>query len=296
MNDTTRRRPTRRGAILKGLCTGTLGIACLLMVLEARAAHDMSCNESHPAHADCGIHNMMVVGEKTIFLSHLPMFQSEHRFQVVLEAAFRKDGLSLDDVYAQDRKGHCDTKMYTLAPSSEFVLAELFRIDDQTPPRKTFQGTVVRGHLERGGSPIEGLTDVDVEVIKVVYARELKPDERKTDTLEYILFGRAQELYLAHRLSQAPDFDQIVAVKIDAPSFTEAELNRGVMVIIPNRENSTAQRLKANEMVAAQGHVTGAHQFVPLQLHIGVEYYFEEGELSSPANFRQTPQEQAAGF
>ena len=38
---------------------------------------------------------MMVVGEQTIFLSHLPMFHSEHRFQVIVEAAFEQNGTSL---------------------------------------------------------------------------------------------------------------------------------------------------------------------------------------------------------
>jgi hypothetical protein len=33
---------------------------------------------------------MMVIGEETIFLAHLPMFQSEHRFQVIMEASVRE--------------------------------------------------------------------------------------------------------------------------------------------------------------------------------------------------------------
>jgi hypothetical protein len=186
--------------------------------------------------------------------------------------------------------------MYTVSPSETFVLAQLFSGDDRIPRRHAFQGTVFRGHIERGGKPIRGLTDVDVEITKVVYARELPPDERKSDKLEYILFGRGQEFFLAHRITQAPDFDQIVAVKIEASNLTEAELNRGVMVIIPNRGNSAAQRLKAKERVAAEGHVTGADQFLPLRLQVGTEYYFEEGELASPVSFARTPLERAAGF
>jgi hypothetical protein len=41
-------------------------------------------------HPDCGVHHMMVIGEETIFLAHLPMFQSEHRFQVIMEASVRE--------------------------------------------------------------------------------------------------------------------------------------------------------------------------------------------------------------
>jgi hypothetical protein len=239
---------------------------------------------------------MMVVGEETIFLSHLPMFQSEHRFQVVLEATLQKDGKRLDGIYTQDRRNHSATKMYTLAPTDRFILAELFSADERMPRRNTFQGTVFRGHLERGGTPIEALTDSEVGITKVVYARELRPDEPKADKLEYILFGRGQERFLAHRITQAPDFDHLVAVKIEAPGVTEMVLDRGVIVVIADRENSAAQRLKTDELVAAVGHVTGADQPIPLHIRIGTEYYFEEGELSAPASFRQTPLEQAAGF
>jgi hypothetical protein len=97
-------------------------------------------------------------------------------------------------------------------------------------------------------------------------------------------------------MTQAPDFDHIVAVKIDAPSFAEAELNRGVMVMLPNCANSTAQRLKAKGIVAAQGHLIGAKHSLRLQVHVGVEYSFEEGESMLPTRFGQTPLEKAARF
>jgi hypothetical protein len=264
-------------------------------MLEANAAQEISC-DGRDAHPDCGTHNMMVVGQKMIFLSHLPMFHAEHRFQVIFEATFARDSKNLDGIYAQDRKDHAETKMYTVAPSEKFVLAQLFSADERIPPRRAFHAGVFRGHFERGGVPIKGLTDIDVEIIRVVYAMELQPNARKSDALEYILFGSGQEFFLAHRLTRAPDFDHIVAVKMDAHSFTEGELSRGVLVRIPNRENSAAQRLRAEETTAAEGHVTGAHQFLPLQLHVGIEYYFEEGELSVPATFDQTSLENAAGF
>jgi hypothetical protein len=172
----------------------------------------------------------------------------------------------------------------------------VFSTDDQILPRRAFRGTVWRGHLERGGKPISELRDVDIEITRVVYARELRPDDRKSDQLEYLLFGKGPELFLAHRLMQAPDFDQVLAVKIIAHNFSEAELGRGVTVLIRDRENSAAQRLQAMEIVAAQAHVTGAHQVLPLQIHVGIEYYFEEGELSSPPDSNRTPLEKIAGF
>ena len=50
-----------------------------------------------------GIHNMAVVGEHAIFLSHLPMFMPPHDAQVVLEASSFKNGKNVDAVHAADR-------------------------------------------------------------------------------------------------------------------------------------------------------------------------------------------------
>jgi hypothetical protein len=74
-------------------------------------------------------------------------------------------------------------------------------------------------------------------------------------------------------------------------------LSLGVRAAILGRENSAASRIKEKEKVMGQGHVTGAHQFLQLQIQAGVEFYFEEGELSShDGEFDPTPEETEAGF
>ncbi len=242
-------------------------------------------------------HNMMVVGEGSVFLSHLPMFMSPHNFQVILEATFTSGGKNVQEVYTKDRQSHRQTKMYTLRPEESFKLPSLFT---PTPSsRNSFKGTILRGHLERGGVEIEGLTNIDVNVKRVVYAQKLGRGFDKSDKLTYILFGSGQELFLAHVIAKPPDFDQILSVKIDdAPS--DEELKHAVSVVILDRENSATRRIKEKEKVVGQGHVTGAHQFLQLQLQAGTEFYFEEGELSSSKMtdemFKPTPEEGKAGF
>src|SRR5262245_20172772 len=62
------------------------------------------------------IHNMLIVGQQNLYLSHLPMFQESgqplmpHRFQVILEVAFTKQ-----EAYAKDRQAHPAT-IYMLNP------------------------------------------------------------------------------------------------------------------------------------------------------------------------------------
>ena len=109
--------------------------------------------------------------------------------------------------------------MYTVAPSDVFMLSSLFAPELQ-PARTAFSGTVFRGHLERPGNQmIEGLQDINVRITRVIYARELRSDDERSDELGYILFGKTDELFLAHQITQAPDFDQIVAVTVTATAL-----------------------------------------------------------------------------
>ena len=111
-------------------------------------------------------HNWMLVGSQTAFLSHLPMFEklnpagtdylTPHRFQVILQASFTSRGSDVSPLYFADRRDHKNVKMFTVSPSKDFVLAQVV----SSPPLKSFQATVFRGHLERGGQPIRGLQNV----------------------------------------------------------------------------------------------------------------------------------------
>ena len=83
-------------------------------------------------------HNMMLVGEGAAFLSHLPMFRrdesvpelndaktaytSPHRFQVILEAVFTREGKDVTATYFSDREKNPKVNMYTVEPA-EFVLS-----------------------------------------------------------------------------------------------------------------------------------------------------------------------------
>jgi len=69
---------------------------------------------------------------------------------------------------------------------------------------------------------------------------------------------------------------------------------------MPGRHDLPSDRLKTQEVVPVRGHVTGAHQFLNLNITVQAELYFEEGELSSTKMsgklFEQTKEEKKAGF
>ncbi|HEY0407302.1 MAG TPA: hypothetical protein VGC89_16330 [Pyrinomonadaceae bacterium] len=255
---------------------------------DMNGQHDHSHPPQEPAH------NMMVVGEKSVFLSHLPMFMTPHNVQLILEATFIHSGQDVTPIYTKDRQTHPQEKMYTLEPRDRFKLPTLFT--PRPPERASFKGTIFRGHLERGGVVIGELENIDVKVKRVVYAQKLDSSLSKSDTLEYILFGKGKELFLAHVITKAPDFDQLLSVKVaNAPS--EADLNSGVRVVFLNRQNTPLQRIKEKEKLTGQGHVTGAHQFLQLEIEVVTEFYFEEGELGkSGGTMSPTPEEIKSGF
>src|SRR6185295_18278526 len=145
------------------------------------------------------------------------------RFQVILEATFTDGERNLTDVYFKDRTKNPTVKMYTLNPKT-FVLSHL---DPKGTALKKFRGSaLVRGHLERGGKSFIGDFEnhpegaaFDVNVMNVVHFHEFDPEQAKPSKLEYLLFGKSSELFLAHLITKPNDFDQIISIKTIGQSF-----------------------------------------------------------------------------
>lgn len=294
---------TRR-KFLKNSATAAAGLSCLGLGLKSQPLALGLPVEDLP-----NTHNMMLVGEKTAYLSHLPMFvrkgrpatfNSPHRFQVILEATFTDGTRELTTDYFSDRVRNPSVKMYTLNPA-EFVLS---RINPAGAALKKFRGnTVFRGHLERGGEPFIGFDGdtppagglFDVNVKRVIHFRQFSPQATKPARLEYLLFGKGTELFLAHFITKPNDFDQIISVKLEGQPFTDEQLGKGMHVIFSDRANTAGARLKESDNLSGQFQVVGG---APRTLSVaGVrEFYFEEGELALPPNFDPTAEEKKAGF
>ena len=196
---TTQSADNSRRQFLKTSANAVVGLGCLNLRSKALPLMINRTREDAP-----NTHNMMLVGTKGAFLSHLPMFvdngpgpefDSPHRFQVILETTFTEGERNLTNVYFQDRIKNPTVKMYTLSPE-RFVLSNL---DPKGMALKKFRGSaLVRGHLERGGksfigdfkNPPEGGT-FDVNVVNVVHFHEFDPGQAKPATLEYLLFGKS---------------------------------------------------------------------------------------------------------
>jgi hypothetical protein len=235
-------------------------------------------HDDHEGHDDgsVGVHGMLLIGSDPVYLSHLPMFMSPHNFQVILKA-------TLEDPVARqvaDLRAHFGPEaLITVAPQP-FPIEALS--SDHPEPLTEFTADIVRGHFEHDGDIIASDSSVTVEEV-VTFARlPLEPPTRPRGDLEYLIFGDAErELYLAHRVEWAPDFDQVLLVTIAGPTFTESELERQgrPTLKMPGREDVAAARLQPGETVAARTSA-GLHFVNDVELAVVAELYFMEDELS----------------
>jgi hypothetical protein len=279
-----------------GLAVGTSGGARLVM-----AQSPPQCP------ANIGVHNMMVFGERSVFLSHLPMFvglcpdrahfETEHRFQFIVEATFEQPRTQRDvtELYKQDRKQHRDIRMYSLGPQQHFALAEIFMPPGSGEPRRSFRADVHRGHLERPPEDIiKGLGGIDVRIKRVVHAHEFRPDHARPENLEYLLLGTPGELFLVHRIVAPGDFDQILPVRVTDQQFSDADLRQAVRVVVPGRPNASSSRLRGGQNATAQL-MRADSQAQKITLQPLREIYFEESELAMPPA-EDTQEEHDSGF
>ncbi|MGH9871302.1 MAG: hypothetical protein ACRD9S_02415 [Pyrinomonadaceae bacterium] len=298
-NNNTNQHNNRREFLKSGV-TAAAGLGFLSLGLKAH-----SLAPGLPPEDAANTHNMMIVGVKTAYISHLPMFEgmnpddntefaSPHRRQVIMEATFSQRGRDLTSIYLEDRLSHPEFRMYTLRPS-EFILGQ---VDPGGMALKKFEGNAVfRGHLERRPRTriIGAQGPFEVNVKNVIHFHKFNPQGAKPARLEYLLFGKGPELFLAHFITLPNDFDQIVSVKVPGHGLTDEQLAQGMHVIIPSRDNAPLKRLKEKQKAPGEFQLPGV---APKTLPIEVvrEFYFEESELDNDGTMGSTKEETDSGF
>ncbi|MGH1516528.1 hypothetical protein [Chryseobacterium sp. JK1] len=165
------------------------------------------------------VHGMLLLGNSSLYGSHLPMFHSPHDYQVLLQLSIsNKD----KEAYIKDRFDHPNENVYTLEPEV-FVLPEILE------NRKSFKGNIYRGHFERGG--VEILKNVEVHIDKLLYFRKLNPLATKDKLPTYLLFGDQNEQFIAHSIKARPDFDELLSLQTRNTAVLDS-LKKGKVVEI----------------------------------------------------------------
>jgi hypothetical protein len=243
-----------------------------ILIALALSATAVRGEEILPGTETPGFHGMLIVGQKTPYVSHLPMFMPQHRYQGIWEVSFGDKG---DATYRAERaRPENAGEIFTLAPKDRFLLPDL------TTTRNSFKADVFRGHFERPPGRKLILQDVTVTLKQQVHWHPFRTSHKRPEPLTYVLFGQGDELFLAHWISVAPNYDQLVSVTLSAPL---AEISRGTQLILPKRGDGEA--LKAGESVSGTMIVDqGPDQPVllrPVDLKVASVIYLEKGELES---------------
>jgi hypothetical protein len=251
--------------------------------------HAHSSGHDHSG-GDCdttGRHGMLLFGEGPLYLSHLPMYDCPHNVQAVLEA-------ELDEAAAaalrRDRVGNADG-LYTVDPA-EFPIAELDPHGDG-PRRTSLAATLVRGHFERGGTPIADAR-IDVRGVVRYSVLDVNAQAQAGQELTYLCFGRPGRLYLVHELKARPSFDQVLAVRL-VPGTVRTLVGRSLdedvlgfgfddaQQVHVGRDDRADQRLRAGDSVTASfkltRSLTRARGFT-VSLEVERELYLEIKELA----------------
>ncbi|GAA2787608.1 hypothetical protein GCM10010441_10860 [Kitasatospora paracochleata] len=255
----------------------------------------------HDGDMTLGTHGMLLLGGEVFYMSHLPMFMSPHNFQVILE-------VSLDDTDGSTVRSHqhvVPEEPYDTFVPEDFPMSEL---DPRGagPRRTSITGTIFCGHFERKGGQHPPLAKRTIATVQsVVYFAQLDVEAEHQDDreLSYLCFGRGGQLYLAHEINAAPDFDQVLAVRAVPGTATnplgerlpddDATLEKffaerfavAEPVAIGGRSDKPDQRVAPPETVHGSFFATappsGFHGF-GVQLEAEREVYMETGDLRKP--------------
>ena len=252
-------------------------------------------------------HGQVILGEGPVYLSHLPFFMFDspqfhpHHYQVIVEATFPEEAMA---AYLADRE-RTAAPLYTLRPTTNVAMLDIIAPVLNGGAAEPIVGDIIRGHWERGKEPqpfgIEWgvvFEDIPAAVDRVVYAHEFAFEPPRLEQLEYVLFGAGAHLFLAHRVTAPPDFDQVLPVSMEADTFSDEQLQDGIVLALPDRENALAARLMDGEEASADARHAGTgvalRSGVPLTA--GREIFFEETELREDGFLGHSEIEIEAGF
>jgi hypothetical protein len=248
-----------------------------------------------------GSHGMLLLGGEVFYMSHLPMFMPPHNFQVILE-------VSLDDTAGSAVRSHrhvVPEEPYDTFVPDDFPMSEL---DPRGagPQRTSITGKIFCGHFERKGKhhpPLATRTVVTIQNVVYFAQLDVQAEHGDDNVLAYLCFGRGRQLHLAHDITAAPDFDQVLTVRAVPGTATnslgeplpddEATLEKffaerfavASPVVIGGRSDGPDQRVVPHETVNGSFFATappsGFHGF-RVQLEAEGEVYMETGDLRKP--------------
>jgi hypothetical protein len=202
---------------------------------QATHEHDRDHDEEPTAR-----HTMVLFGDTTLYLSHMPEFHPPHNEQVVVTVRLSKDGEKPEDDYRADRRS-TGKVMYSLQSPQMHI--------DKLKAGTSFTANVHRDNVEEDGARL--LPGVTVTVESVVHIAELDPATPKDPDAgrRYLCFGQPGEFFALHEITGAPSFDHIIEIDLGAAGNLSLPIARPLRV--PG-EDTPDGRLQVGESADAE--------------------------------------------
>ncbi len=198
--------------------------ALIVVAPPSSAAHGgptAGCHHESPSE-----HSMVVLGRdpSNIFLHHVALFNDyNHTFHVTLEAKLADP--AAQKAYKDYRDANGDS-LVVLDPEL-FILTEI-----KSGQRTSFKAALK--HLWK--SAIKGLEDVQIDIVRIIQFRTYDLNENYPSRLTYQIFGNGSEAFLAHQVTGAPNFQQVVKLK-EVPAFlTPSLLSSNPLLTVSNKQ------------------------------------------------------------
>ncbi len=225
------------------LLLSCFAFACAAPAAEADdvGAEADSSEAAQTANGRVGVHGMVLFGGKTrAWLSHIPMFQSPHDVQMIVEIELPAFGANMPPSFSD--------RLYTFVP--ERMSLDALR----TGALASLRGTIYLGSFEEGGRPIA--RNVVVKVTRIVHQHVLSASAPAAT--KHLLVGTPAEAFDvrviggahpaadeggASSRSDQGAVDRIAAVKLGARRPTDAALASGAMVELADVDITSTHEL-----------------------------------------------------
>jgi hypothetical protein len=194
-------------------------------------------------------HGFYLFGEQSLVLTHIPMFMSPHQAQLFMQVSLSTtDGTDAAPIYLKDKKQ---------TGTSEYVLVsdplELPTLAPDAPNRlQSFTGNLYRGwpfDQQWQLNPNQLLIpNVTVKVTRSIHYSSIATPTT-LEQLTYYCFSTPETTYLAHVLSQPPDFKHILTAQVSGPGNSAAQ--GAIRLEFPGVANLGANRLIPAEQTTA---------------------------------------------
>ena len=185
-----------------------------LVAMASLAEEEKKLPPLDPAYE--GIHGMALFGTSSnIFASHMALYHKPHDAQIIYKV--KSSNAALYQLVKNN-------ELVTIKPE-KFNLQRLMRAESLI-----VNADVYIGHFERDGMLV--YESMPIELDEQVYFRELKDLKAASKQQEYdmVSYNRKNDRLLIHRIQQAPNFDHVLHIGLEAGCLTKFSTSK----IIPS--------------------------------------------------------------